>query len=112
MKLYSYFRSSAANRVRIALNLKNLSCDIVPVHLLRQGGEQLSDDYRKLNPAALVPVLIDEEDGGNAVLTQSLAIIENHKKKQHQPQKQPTKAQDRAHVRSIAQSIACDIHPL
>jgi len=112
MKLYSYFRSSAAYRVRIALNLKNLSCDIVPVHLLRQGGEQLSDDYRKLNPAALVPVLIDEEDGGNAVLTQSLAIIEYLDEMHPQPRLLPSKALDRAHVRSIAQSIACDIHPL
>src|SRR3569833_1023567 len=112
MKLYSYFRSSAAYRVRIALNLKNLTCDIVPVHLLRQGGEQLSDDYRKLNPAALVHVLIEVEDGGNAVLTQSLAIIEFLDEMHPQPRLLPSKALDRAHVRSIAQSIACDIHPL
>lgn len=112
MKLYSYFRSSAAYRVRIALNLKNLSCDIVPVHLLRQGGEQWREDYRKLNPAALVPVLIDEAAGDAAVLTQSLAIIEYLDETHPAPPLLPPNAADRAHVRAIALAIACDIHPL
>ena len=76
MQLYSYFRSSAAYRVRIALNLKGLSYEYVPVHLLKDGGQQLSADYRKLNPTALVPTLID----GDAVIGQSLAIIEYRKK--------------------------------
>jgi len=112
MKLYSYFRSSAAYRVRIALNLKNLSCDIVPVHLLRQGGEQLREDYRKLNPAALVPAFIDEEAGGGTALTQSLAIIEYLDETHPDPPLLPSNPADRAHVRAIALSIACDIHPL
>ena len=73
MKLYSYFRSSASYRVRIALNLKGLSCEVVPVHLLRDGGEQLRADYRRLNPDALVPSLQLDE---GTVLTQSLAILE------------------------------------
>jgi len=72
VKLYSYFRSSAAYRVRIALNLKGLAYDTVPVHLTRGGGEQLAPGYRKLNPQALVPAL---QDGGR-LFTQSLAIIE------------------------------------
>jgi maleylpyruvate isomerase len=72
MKLYTYFRSSAAYRVRIALNLKGIAYDAVPVHLLRNGGEQLGDAYRAVNPAALLPAL---EDDGN-VIGQSLAIIE------------------------------------
>lgn len=72
MKLYSYFRSSAAYRVRIALNLKQLPFDYVPVHLLRDGGQQLQDTYRAMSPDALVPTLID----GDVPLQQSLAIIE------------------------------------
>ena len=72
MRLYSYFRSSAAYRVRIALDLKGLPYETVPVHLTRGGGEQLAPGYRKLNPQALVPAL---EDAGR-VFTQSLAIIE------------------------------------
>src|SRR5579875_3502704 len=72
MKLYSYFRSSASYRVRIALNLKRLPYDYVPVHMLRDGGQQLKDEYRALNPDALVPTLVD----GDATLQQSLAIIE------------------------------------
>jgi maleylpyruvate isomerase len=72
MRLYSYFRSSAAYRVRIALALKKLPFEILPVHLLRGGGDQLGPIYRKLNPQALVPTL--ETEAG--ALTQSLAIIE------------------------------------
>ncbi|MGL4808513.1 MAG: glutathione S-transferase N-terminal domain-containing protein, partial [Giesbergeria sp.] len=72
MQLYTYYRSSAAYRVRIALALKGLAYESVPVHLLRGGGEQLRDTYRALNPAALVPALQDE----GATLTQSLAILE------------------------------------
>lgn len=108
MKLYTYFRSSAAYRVRIALNLKGLPYEAVPVHLLRNGGEQRQADYLALNPAGLVPVL---EDGG-AVLTQSLAIIEYLDETHPQPPLLPGDALGRARIRALAQAIACDIHPI
>ncbi len=109
MKLYTYFRSSASYRVRIALNLKGLPCEMVPVHLLRDGGEQLTPEYRKLNPDALVPSL--ELDEG-AVITQSLAIIEYLEEMHPQPALLPADALDRAWLRSLALAIACDIHPV
>ncbi len=109
MKLYSYFRSSASYRVRIALKLKGLDCDIVPVHLLRGGGEQLQPDYRRLHPDALVPSL--QLDGGE-VLNQSLAIIEYLEETHPAPPLLPAGLLDRAWVRSIALAIACDIHPI
>lgn len=112
MKLYSYFRSSASYRVRIALNLKRLAYDVVPVHLLRNGGEQFSAEYRNLNPDGLVPALIDEADGRADALTQSLAIIEYLEERHPDPPLLPHDPIDRAYVRSIALSIACDIHPL
>lgn len=109
MNLYSYFRSSAAYRVRIALNLKQLPCEILPVHLLRDGGEQHQPAYRAVNPAGLVPAL---EDQGQ-VLIQSLAIIEYLEEQYPQtPSLLPGNAADRARIRGIAQTIACDIHPL
>jgi maleylacetoacetate isomerase len=111
MKLYSYFRSSASYRVRIALNLKGLSYDTVPVHLLKNGGEQLSDDYRKLNPDGLVPAFVDDASGDTAI-TQSLAIIEYLDEAYPAAALLPESPADRAFVRSIALSIACDIHPL
>ncbi|MDO4706468.1 MAG: maleylacetoacetate isomerase [Comamonadaceae bacterium] len=106
MKLYTYFRSSAAYRVRIALNLKGLSYEAVPVHLVR--GEQRQSDYCKLNPAGLVPAL--EVDG--QALTQSLAIIEYLEETQGGPALLPADALGRARVRALAQAIACDTHPL
>jgi len=112
MKLYSYFRSSASYRVRIALNLKGLSYDIVPVHLLRNGGEQFFPEYRKLNPDALVPALIEETIEDTQVVTQSLAIIEYLEETHPEPALLPSDASDRAYVRSLALSIACDIHPI
>lgn len=108
MKLYSYFRSSAAFRVRIALNLKNLPYDYMPVHLLRSGGEQLKADYRKLNPDGIVPTLVD----GDAMLQQSLAIIEYLEETHPAPPLLPAAAADRAYVRAVALQIACEIHPL
>jgi maleylpyruvate isomerase len=108
MKLYGYFRSSAAYRVRIALNLKNLSYDYLPVHLLRSGGEQLHADYRKLNPDGLVPTLVD----GDAALQQSLAIIEYLEETHPNPPMLPRDPIDRAYVRAVALQIACEVHPL
>ena len=107
MKLYDYFRSSAAYRVRIALNLKGLSPAREFVHLRK--GAQRSDDYRTLNPQGLVPALA--LDGG-PVLTQSLAILEYLEEKHPSPPLLPRGAEARARVRAIALSIACDIHPL
>ncbi|GAB3548827.1 maleylacetoacetate isomerase [Noviherbaspirillum agri] len=112
MKLYSYFRSSASYRVRIALNLKGLPYETVPVHLLKDGGQQFSSEYKTLNPDALVPALVDDVEGVAAVLTQSLAIIEYLEEAHPTPPLLPRGAVDRAYVRSIALSIACDIHPL
>lgn len=108
MKLYSYFRSSAAYRVRIALNLKGLDADIVPVHLLKDGGQQRHDDYLALNPTGLVPTLVDND----FALGQSMAILEYLEETCPQPALLPADAQGRARVRAIAQTIACDIHPL
>jgi maleylpyruvate isomerase len=113
LKLYTYFRSSASFRVRIALNLKGLDVDMVPIHLVKQGGEQLSEEFRRINPEALVPALVDEEDdNGSQVLTQSLAIMEYLDEMYPEPPLLPAAPLDRAYVRSIALSIACDIHPL
>ncbi|HWX03711.1 maleylacetoacetate isomerase [Collimonas sp.] len=113
MKLYSYFRSSAAYRVRIALNIKGMPYDIVPVHLLKHGGEQLSQMYRTLNSDGLVPTMVEDDAAGSqGVLTQSLAILEYLEEVHPAPALLPAAALDRAFVRSIALSIACDIHPV
>ncbi len=106
--LYSYYRSSAAYRVRIALNLKNLDYSIQPVHLLKNAGEQKCPGYLEINPQGLVPAL-KTEDG---LLTQSAAIIEYLDESFSFARLLPEKAADRALVRSLAQMIACDIHPL
>lgn len=108
MKLYTYFRSSAAYRVRIALNLKQLPYDAVAVHLLRDGGQQKQADYKQKSPLGIVPALETE----HAVLTQSLAIIEWLDETYPQVALLPYDADGRARVRAIAQTIACDIHPL
>lgn len=108
MKLYSYFRSSAAYRVRIALNLKKFDADIIPVHLLKDGGQQRQADYLALNPTGLVPTLVD----GGLTLAQSMAILEYLEETHPQPALLPPDAQGRARVRAISQTIACDIHPL
>jgi maleylpyruvate isomerase len=108
MKLYTYFRSSAAYRVRIALNLKGLSYEAVPVHLLRDGGQQLAPAYRDINPAGLVPALVDN----GVVLTQSLAIIEYLEEVHPLVPLLPQDAVGRARVRALAQTIACDTHPI
>jgi len=108
LKLHGYFRSSAAFRVRIALNYKGLAYQSMPVHLLRDGGEQHSAGFRQRNPARLVPVLED----GTLTLTQSLAIIEYLEETHPTPALLPRDAGARAQVRALALSVACDIHPL
>jgi maleylacetoacetate isomerase len=106
MKLYGYFRSSAAFRVRIALNLKGLEFEQRSVHLRKN--EQYAADYLKLNPQGLVPALIDREQ----IATQSLAIIEYLDETHPTPPLLPPQPIQRARVRAIAQMIACDIHPI
>jgi maleylacetoacetate isomerase len=106
LRLYTYFRSSAAFRTRIALNLKRLAYESVPVHLAR--GDQHGAGFADRNPAHLIPVLEDE----GLLLTQSLAIIEYLEERYPQPPLLPGAAAARAEVRSLALSIACDIHPL
>jgi maleylacetoacetate isomerase len=106
LKLYSYFRSSAAYRARIALNLKGIRPENVYIHLVKN--EQRGADYLKLNPLGLVPTLID----GDEVITQSLAISEYLDETHPNPPFLPGSASDRARIRSIALTIACDIHPI
>lgn len=108
LKLSSYWRSSAAFRVRIALNLKGMDYEVIPVHLLKNGGEQMSDAYGEKNPNRLVPLL----EEGNHQIHQSLAIIEYLEEIQAEPPLLPKSALDRAWVRSLAMDIACDIHPM
>lgn len=108
MKLYTFFRSSASYRVRIALNLKGLDYEQVPIHLRRGGGEQFSAPYKSINPQALVPAL--EDDG--RILTQSLAIMEYLEELYPKPPLLPADPADRALVRSMALIIACEVHPI
>jgi maleylacetoacetate isomerase len=107
MKLHGYFRSSAAYRVRIALNLKGLSAQALNHHLRK--GEQRDPTYLAINPQGLVPAL---QDDGGAILTQSLAIIEWLDEIHPQPPLLPKEPLPRAHVRAFAQAIACDVHPV
>lgn len=109
MKLFTYFRSSAAYRVRIVLNLKGIPCELEPVHLLRDGGQHRAAPYLALNPAGLVPAL--ELDDGR-VLSQSLAIMEYLEEAHPNPPLLPCDAIERAWVRSLANLIACDVHPI
>ena len=107
VKLYSYWRSSAAYRVRIALNLKGIDYEIVPVHL--PGDEQHSDEFHAVNPQELVPVLVDR----SRVIRQSMAIIEYLEEAYEGARKLlPATARERARVRGLAHIIAADIHPL
>jgi len=109
VKLYSYFRSSAAYRVRIALNLKGLLYEMDFVHLTKDGGRQHSAEFNAINPAKLVPAL--RLDSGD-VLTQSLAIIDYLDETHPQPPLLPVDPVQRAKVRAVALTIACDIHPI
>src|ERR1051325_9880901 len=108
MKLYNFFRSSASYRVRIALNLKGLSYEYMPIHVTRGGGEQFSEEYRKINPQSLIPVLQD----GEHTLSQSTAIIEYLEETHPEPRLLPRTPVERARVRALALAVACEIHPL
>ena len=109
MRLYTYFRSSAAYRVRIALGWKGIAYEPAFVHLVRGGGAQHKPDYAALNPMRLVPALVTDE---GAVLTQSLAILEWLEETHPAPALLPAQPVARAHVRAFAATIACDIHPI
>jgi maleylpyruvate isomerase len=109
VKLYSYFRSSAAYRARIALNLKGLPYEMVAVHLTKDGGQQHKPEFHAVNPQERVPAL---ELSSGEVLTQSLAIVEYLDDIEPNPPFLPADALARAKVRAIAQIVACDIHPL
>lgn len=108
MQLYTYFRSSAAYRVRIALNLKGLAAEHVAIHLVKNGGEQHSEAYHQINPSELLPTWT--EDGFS--LTQSISILEYLEEKFPDTQLLPQELQQRALVRAFSLSIACEIHPL
>ena len=107
MKLYDYFRSSAAYRVRIALNMKGLAPERTFIHLRRNAHR--ADEYLALNPQGLVPALVTD---GGAVLTQSLAIIEYLEETNPAPPLLPDDPTARARVRALALAVACDIHPI
>jgi maleylacetoacetate isomerase len=106
MQLYSYFRSSASFRVRIALALKGLAYDYKPVHLAKS--EQFNESYAAVSASRLVPLLVDE----GRTFTQSMAIIEYLEETHPEPALLPKAAHERARVRALAQDIACEIHPL
>ena len=108
LTLYSYWRSSAAYRVRIALHLKDLEFETIPVHLVRNGGEQYSDAYLALNPQGRVPVLTH----GARVLTQSMSICEYLEEVFPDYPLLPVDPFERALTRSLVLQIACEIHPL
>jgi len=109
VKLYSYFRSSAAYRVRIALNLKAIAYETIPIHLIKEGGLNRRPEFRAVNPQMRVPVLVTDE---GETLIQSLAIIEYLDETHPQPPFLPRDPIARAKVRGLADLIACDIHPL
>src|SRR5262249_10530164 len=108
LTLYSYFRSSAAYRVRIVLGLKDIAYEQVAIHLVRNGGEQHAASYLPINPQGLVPSLKHDE----AILTQSTAICEYIDEVWPEPALLPRAPLQRAYVRSLVAAIACDIHPI
>ncbi|MCL1139519.1 maleylacetoacetate isomerase [Shewanella pneumatophori] len=112
MKLYGYWRSSAAYRVRIALNLKSLTAEHISVHLVKDGGEQHSQAYANLNAQELVPSLVIEQGDQQQVLTQSLAILEYLEEAFPQVALLPSDMYEKSIVRSMAMLVACEVHPL
>ena len=109
MKLYSYFRSSAAYRVRIALNLKGIAYETASIHLVKDGGHNRRPEFRAVNPQMRVPVLVAPT---GEVLIQSLAIIEYLDETHPHPPLLPKDPIARARARALAEIVACDIHPL
>jgi len=109
VRLYSYFRSSAAYRARIALNLKGIAYETVSVHLVKDGGHNYRPEFRAINPQMRVPVLVTDQGDR---LIQSLAIIEYLDETHPEPPLLPKDSIGRAKVRALAELIACDIHPL
>lgn len=111
LKLYGYWRSTASYRARIALNLKGVAYEYIPVHLVNNGGEQHQDAYKQLNPNRLVPTFVDDQE--DVILNQSMAIIEYLDERfDGKGRLLPAHATERARVRALAQDIACDIQPL
>ena len=108
IKLYGYWRSTAAYRVRLALNIKQISYSQESVHLVKDGGEQHQPEYQSLNPQGLVPTIVDD----GVVIGQSLAILEYLEEKYPQRSLLPPDPSKRAIVRQLSQIIACDLHPL
>lgn len=108
MKLYGYWRSSAAYRVRIALHLKGIPFESISVHLVKDGGEQHKEEYVELNPSHLVPTLVDED----IVLNQSIAIIDYVDQKYPEVNLYPLDVKERAIVQAMALDIACEVHPI
>lgn len=108
MELYGYWRSSASYRARIALNYKQLDYNYIPVHLIKEGGEQHKQSYRQLNPNGLVPTLVD----GSVILHQSLAIMEYLDEKYPEPSLLPGNAQKRGAIRALSLDIASELQPL
>jgi len=111
IKLYGYWRSTASYRVRIALNLKGVEYEYIPVHLVKDGGEQFAQPYSRMNPSHLVPTLVDEDE--DVILNQSLSIIEYLDERFDSAHSLiPVHRNERARVRALAQDIACDIQPI
>jgi maleylacetoacetate isomerase/maleylpyruvate isomerase len=108
MKLYGYWRSTAAYRVRIALHLKEIEFESISVHLVKNGGEQHSNDYTQLNPTHLVPTLVD----GDFSLNQSLAIIDYIEQSKDGHALYPSDVKMKAKIQALSLDIACEVHPL
>jgi len=109
MKLYSYWRSSTAYRVRIALEFKGIPYEVQSVNLVKDGGENFKPEYLAMNPQGRVPTLVLD---GQRVLTQSPAILEYLEERNPTPALLPQGLEERAHVRALCAVVACDIHPL
>ncbi len=108
LKLYGYWRSTAAYRVRIALAIKQIDYENISVHLVRDGGQQYQADYQQINAMQLVPTLVD----GDLQLSESMAIVEYLEEKYPDRRLLPENPVIRAKVRELMQTVACDIHPL